>query len=369
MATPRDWGSLFDLWRELSPSGSVLVLDEFPYLVRNAPELPSILQRTVDSLGDSGKKIVICGSSQRMMQRLVLDSSEPLYGRAKEILKIEPLGYEWMAKAFPKRTPFERFAYWAVFGGVPRYWELTAGDGDLMESIRQHVMSPLGVLHDEPSHLVIDEVSDFAKASSILSLVGNGVNRMSEIAARMGRKATEMSHPIKRLQELGLIERQIPFGADKANGKKSVYRIADNFLSFWYSFVAPNLSRPSFLDTPEGKSEFDVAFRIFLGQKWEKLVRLRVADDWNGVSRWWGTGLDRQPMELDIVAESRDGRTLLVGEAKLSLPLSENAHVLAELERKAQLLPFRAKYKTVVPRLFVADSELAEAKSIGEAQA
>lgn len=58
-------------------------------------------------------------------------------------------------------------------------------------------------------------------------------------------------------------------------------------------------------------------------------------------------------MELDVVAESRDGRTLLVGEAKLALEKSQMYLVEAELKRKAEALPFRGKYENVVTRLFV----------------
>ena len=71
-------------------------------------------------------------------------------------------------------------------------------------------------------------------------------------------------------------------------------------------------------------------------------------------ARWWGSGLDRKAMEIDVVAESLDGGTLLVGEAKLSLPKKEAVRVLRDLEAKASQLPFVGKYKRIVTRLFVA---------------
>lgn len=363
LEVPSDWGKLFDLWNSLSPLGSILVLDEFPYLVESSPELPSVLQRIVDGIEASGRKIVICGSSQRMMQGFVMSASEPLYGRAREILRLAPLPYEWLGRAFAGRTAEELLAIWTVFGGVPRYWELAAADADIISSIQRLIMDPLGVLHDEPQFLLIDEVGDYAKASSVLALIGRGANRLSEIAARMGRKATELSHPLKRLTELGLIEREVPFGADEVNGKKSIYRIADNFMSFWYAFVAPNRSRLDFFRSEAGQEEFKVGFSILQGHAWERLVRQRVAAGmemavadvkWRSVARWWGTGLDRHPMELDLVAESEDGRTLLVGECKLSAGEEERRRLLSALEQKAENLPFRSRYQTVRTQIFVA---------------
>lgn len=73
------------------------------------------------------------------------------------------------------------------------------------------------------------------------------------------------------------------------------------------------------------------------------------------VARWWGNGLDRQPMEIDVVAESLDGRTLLVGEAKLSMSAREAERTLAGLKSKAANRPFANDYGNVVTRLFVAE--------------
>jgi AAA+ ATPase superfamily predicted ATPase len=349
-----DWGKLFDLWLEFSPKGSTLVLDEFPYLVRMAPELPSVIQRTVDVFGDSGNKIIVCGSSQRMMQGFVLSSSEPLYGRAREIIKVDPLDFKWLESAFPGKSFEELFKLWAVYGGVPRYWELAQGDADWLSSIKRNIINPLGVLHDEPQFLLMDEVGDFAKASSLLAIIGGGANRLSEIAVKLGKKATELSYPLKRLADLGFIVRESPFGADPENGKKSIYRISDSFLDFWYTFVLPNKSRPEFLEDKQGCEEFLHKFNIFLGRAWERLVRIRLAKEWRGASRWWGTGNNRQKMEFDIVAESFDGKELLVGEAKLSAGEKDMERIKRELAAKVEALPFRRKYDRVRLEVFVA---------------
>ena len=150
-----DWRRFFERWQREAPEGSVFVIDELPYLVEKSPELPSVLQKIADGLRKSRQKMVVCGSSQRMMQGLVLDQSEPLYGRY--------------------------------------------------------------------------------------------------------------------------------------------------------------------------------------------------------VARWWGNAINRRAMEIDVVAESADGKTLLVGETKLALSEVEARHALAELKVKAELLPFASRYERVETRLFVAE--------------
>ena len=370
-AAGSDWSSVMDLWLALMPNGAILVFDEFPYLVEQDEALPSILQRIVDKLRDTGKKIIICGSSQRMMQGFVLKASEPLYGRAREILPIAPLVFGWMKEAFPHLSAWDRLKAYGVWGGVPRYWEILSEETDLWTAVYRNVCSSLGVLRNEPQFLLLDDVGDVAQASAVLSFIGAGAHRASEIAARMARPLTDLSRPFQRLTELGIVAREVPFGAE-ANNKKSYYRVCDPFLDFWYTFVQPNLSRPDFLEREEDRVLFDGQYQTYLGGVWERLVREELErkplpgreERFRNAARWWGAGLDRKAMELDVVAESSDGKTLLVGEAKLSLSEAEARRAARELEDKVKRLPFADKYEKILAKLFVAKDPPPDAVSL-----
>ena len=358
----RDWRSFFERWQREAPRNSVLVIDELPYLVEKSPELPSVLQKIADGLRKSGQKLIICGSSQRMMQGLVLNEAEPLYGRCRVLMKLGPIGYSWLKRAFPRATPLGRLERYAVWGGVPRYWEVCQGESDLWKTLRDEVFSTNGLFHEEPSYVLKDDLDGAAQAASVLSLIGQGTERPSEMASRLQVPQTALGRPLKRLMELGLVVRDVPFGTSVKGGKKSLYKLADPFLRFWYTFALPHYSNPSFLSDKSDRALIQAPFRVFLGQAWESLVRETLvrkaipgsAMRWGRVGRWWGAGLNRAPMEIDVVAESTDGRTLLVGEAKLALTAREAAHEQAELQVKATLLPFAAQYEKVIVRLFVA---------------
>jgi AAA+ ATPase superfamily predicted ATPase len=338
------WNALFDRFWEDAPAGTVLALDEFPALVAAAREIPSLLQKKLDRNGKKPVHLVLAGSSQEMMQGLVLDRSSPLYGRADEILKIAPLPAGWIQQALSEPDAIRAVEAYAVWGGVPRYWELAREHGSLDVAIREVILSPLGVLHDEPVRLLRDDLRDTAQAASILSLVGQGSHRPSEIAGRLGKPITSLSRPLQRLVELGLIERETPFGVHHRAGQRALYKVADPFLRFWFRFVEPNRSRL------EGRLVGEVAAVVrrglaaHVGGVWEELSRacvphLTLFDHrWGPASRWWGTGVDRCPMELDLVAESAEGDALLVGEVRWSR--EERAdRLLDELRRKAENLP------------------------------
>lgn len=368
----RDWRTFFERWQREAPRGSVLVIDELPYLVEHSPELPSVLQKIADGLRKTGQKMIVCGSSQRMMQGLVLDEAEPLYGRCRVILRLAPIGFEWLRMAFAGVSPIRRLEHYAVWGGVPRYWEVCQGERDLWETVTDEVFSPNGLFHDEPSFVLKDDLEGSAQAASVLSLIGQGTERPSEMAARLQVPQTALSRPLKRLLKLGLIRRDIPFGNDVKGNKKSLYKLADPFLNFWYAFVLPHYSNPQFLQSAEGRLSIEKPFRVFLGHAWEELVRTTLlrkplpssTTRWRKVGRWWGTGTNRQPMEVDIVAESSDGLTLLVGEAKLKLTKLEAEHALSALAAKTKNLPFVAQYRKVLYRLFVAERACGDQVSI-----
>jgi AAA+ ATPase superfamily predicted ATPase len=341
-----DWEPLLGRWWNDAPPNAVLVLDEFPELVAMSADLPSVLQKLVDRAGRSPRNVILAGSSQRMMLGALLDASAPLYGRAREILEIEPLDVSCLPLAFETRSAAEAVEHYAVWGGVPRYWELALDEPDRATAIRDLVLDPLGVLHREPERLLLDDVRDVTRATSILALVGQGCHRISEIGARLGQPATSLSRPMAKLVELGLLEREIPFGRSVRDAKRSLYRIADPLLRFWYRFVDPNRSRLAAGQLDEVEAEVEAAWPHHLGSVWEDLARRSVSGlgvaggSWQPAARWWGRGLDGRQVELDIVsAASNEPDRVLVGEAKLRIDRDEAPRLLADLERRAVACP------------------------------
>lgn len=348
-----DWDALFARWWQTAPPGTVLALDEFPSLVAVARELPSLLQKYLDREGERGLHLLLSGSSQRMMQGLVLDRSAPLFGRASEILKISPLPAGWIEEALDPGSPEGAVEAYSVWGGTPRYWELAGDYADLPSAIRSLLLSPLGVLSEEPSRLLLDDMRDTTQAASILSLIGQGCHRISEIAARLGKPVTALSRPLQRLLELDLITREVPFAEEPRGGKRTLYKISDPFLRFWFRYVEVDRSRLGAGLAAEVEEDIRQQMGHHVGEIWEELARasaprLRLGGkSWGPAGRWWGPGLDRQPLEVDLIAESSDGRAILVGEVKWAEP-RDAGRLLAELESKTRRLPIVNGRETVL---------------------
>lgn len=356
-----DWNSLLERWWKDAPTGTVMALDEFPYLVKASPELPSILQRLIDKNKKRGIHLVVSGSSQRMMQGLVLDASAPLYGRAQQIIDVEPLGAAWIGKALKLSRPFDYLQAYSFWGGVPRYWELAADYPSSWSAVRELVLDPLGVLHNEPRQLLLDDLRETAQAASLLSLIGRGCNRISEIAVRLEKPATSLTRPLHRLLDMGFIRREHPFLAVQRNSKKTFYRINDPFLGFWFRYVEPNRSRLESGQLRAVARDIERDIQVYYGEIWEVLVRRSVARldidgiEWLPANRWWGAGIDRKPMEIDVVSKSSDGKALLVGEVKIALGPNKLERAEKKLEEKIERLPFAKTYERIIRKIFVVE--------------
>ena len=325
-----DWAGLFmRLARDARAARwtGPLVIDELPYLALGAPELASVLQRFFDHEGkQAGLKIALAGSSQRMMQGLVLSAAAPLYGRAHTLFEVRPLPAAELSDPFDTRSAIELTQLHAAWGGIPRYWELAVDTGsDVLRQIDRLVLDPLGPLHDEPDRLLLEELPPAVELRPLLDAIGLGAHRVSEIAGRIGRPVTSLARPLQRLQSMGLVRRETPFGESENISKRSLYRLDDPFTRMWFRVVAPNRARLRVSTATERLTLLRAHWSGLAAAAWEELGRTLVTKldsktpvgelgPWQAGQRWWHGNAP----EWDLVSRSRDEKRLLVAELKWS---------------------------------------------------
>ena len=322
-----DWRTFFQRLRSDARQAQwpgPFVLDELPYLIAADAGIVSVVQNWLDS-PEASPSLVVSGSSQQMMHGAVLDAGAPLFGRAVEAFAVRPLRPGTLRDAFPGFSSRDLVSVYALWGGMPRYWELAAPFGsDLDQAVDALVLDPAGPLHDEPHRLLLEETPPAVALRPMLDVIGTGANRVSEIAGRIGRPASSLSRPLATLTAMDFVRRETPFGSSPRSDKRSLYRLADPFLRFWFRVVAPH--RAALAEAPrETRLGYWRRYRASLeAYAWEELCRMAVpmmhrADTplarlgpWAPAQRYW-RGNDP---EFDVVARSADGRRVLVGEVK-----------------------------------------------------
>lgn len=351
-----------------------LVLDELPYLVASAPELPSVLQRWLDHDAKRAQlRVAVAGSSQRMMQGLALDAAAPLYGRATVLLDIRPLAPAYLGEALDVDA-IHLVDHWTAWGGVPRYWELAATKtGSARERLAALALDPRGSLFSEPERLLLEESPSALEVRPLLDAIGAGAHRLSEIAGRLGRAATSLGRPLERLIGMGLVRREAPYGEPLRGGKRSLYKIDDPFLRLWFRVVAPNRAALTVGNRVSRLAALAPHWEHLRAQAWEDICRDAVVTIKKGVLGRRGPWLPAQRYwhgnepEWDIVADAIEGKHVLAGECWFTeKPVTAAALERAAREVAARALPPLPKGREVIRALFVPSTAAGAPRSVGD---
>ncbi len=197
----------------------------------------------------------------------------------------------------------------------------------------------MGSLHEEPRRLLLEESAMSLKP--ILDAIGMGHHRLSEVGARIGLGVTSLVRPIERLIELDLLEREHPYGVGEQNTKRTLYKIKDPFLRFWFNVVAPKRSWLSQVSSAQRLEMVKEKLPQLFAAAWEDLARRAVpllSKKLQGITfglaaRFW----QGQGSEWDVITQSMDHKTLLIGEAKWtdSIPsIRATQSIINELKNK-----------------------------------
>lgn len=317
-----DWDAFLTLLTDGARSRRVgVIIDEFPYLVEQAPELPSLIQRWWDRTGSrTNLMLVLAGSDQSLMEQLV-SVRAPLFGRATLRPRVEPLDYYQSARFVPRWSPTDRIRAYAIAGGIPAYLRLLDDHLPLRSNLERLAFAPDGELFREAEYLLESEFREVSRRGSIFRAIAEGAVRPSEIATRIGLgSAADVQVNLRNLVELGLLERVVPITQrDQLRHRQVIYRIADPYLRF--SFTVLERRRAQIAIGPaarvsEGLNDEELdryVSRIFehvarqFAWRAAAVGRLPLPE---GVGEWWDS-----TDELDLVGV-RGRAVLFAGEAK-----------------------------------------------------
>jgi len=229
---------------------STLVIDEFPYLIKSAPDLPSLLQRELDAPAQARHggmlRLVLCGSAMSIMGRL-LAGTAPLRGRAGLELIVHPLSYRDAAGFWGISDPKLALLVNAVVGGTPAYRRQFVRDdapadlADYDDWICRTVLEPTTPLFREARYLLAEEpdIRDLGIYHSVLAAVALGNRTSGGIAGYVGRKSPEIVHPISVLEDAGLLRRE----PDAFAANRSQYRIIEPLVVFYHAIMRSTWTR------------------------------------------------------------------------------------------------------------------------------
>lgn len=340
------WEALFRyIYDHVTKKIQIVIIDEFPYLCISNKALPSILQKIWDEKAkETNIFFILCGSYMRFMEREILGSKSPLYGRRTGQLVLRPLGFKDVGYFFPDYSPKDRVYSYAVLGGTPAYLERFNSKKTIEQNIKNEILNKNAFLYSEPRFLLMEELREPSVYFSILKAISLGKTRLNEIVQETGLgDSYKVNKYISVLRGLHIVRREIPITEDKPyKSRKGIYILDDPFFRFWFRYIFPNLSYLEMGDIDYvWKEKIKPDFDSFVGFIFEdiciqKLRRLnrnnKLPFKAKSLGRWW----DRKD-EIDIVAFDSKGSFLFCECKWRSKKIGLGT--LNELQRKSDKFP------------------------------
>lgn len=338
--TFKNWEQAFSAMTEIeSEKKLIIVIDEFPYMVKNNKSIPSILQNLWDhALKNKNIMIILSGSSMSFIEDEILGYKNPLYGRTTGIYKLEPLPYTDAIKFFPNYSDEDKIVAYSILGGIPHYLQQFDMEKSIEENIKNTILRRGSILYNEVEFLLHEELREPSTYNTVIEAVALGNTEYNAILTKTLIEQRTLSVYIKNLTNLGILKKETP-ALSKAKGtvgrNKGIYVLTDNFFRFWYAFCYSNISLLE-------KGSVDLVWKMFIKDNLHNFASkafeniaieyLYIANErgklpvvFTEFGRWWGkvTKQDENGKklttseEIDVLGKGQND-TYIIGECKFT---------------------------------------------------
>jgi len=284
-----------------------IVLDEFQEMDVINPGFYSELQGIWDRCHTTHKlNLVVSGSVNRLMNKVLFNYGEPLFGRNTAHLQVLPFKVSLLKKIFKAHSPgyskSDLLDLWAITGGVARYVALFMDAGAFdRDAMLKVVFSDASPFIEEGRIVLSQEFGgDASNYFSILSSIAMGHTRYSEIENDLG---TELGSFITNLEKnYRLVRKVLPVYSARA-AKNAAYRIDDPFFRFWFRYVFRYGTQIELRRFEYLRKIVAADFDVFTGFALERYFWWKFVEDapYVEMGAWW----DRKgENEIDLVCEA-----------------------------------------------------------------
>ena len=358
--------ALMALDKALGKRRMVLVLDEFQWLANFRQELVSTLKMVWEGWLSRvpGRTLILCGSIASFMTTKVVKSSA-FHGRTDVLVHLQGFRLAETARMLKGRGWNEVLDAQCFTGGVPKYLELLASAGSIALGMEQEAFRPQGYFVEEYDRIFVSHFgrnAEYQRLVRALASAPYGLSRKQLADAAGVEEGGTLSGHLYDLEAAGFIASHRPF--DKpAHSRLLRYYLSDPWMSFYHAFLRTRLKQikaggrqAMFAALRQGG-----AFRSWMGRAFE-LVCLRHDTELAAILGFGGIDYEVGPwfraprrglegVQIDLAFDRADGVITLCEMKRHTAVVGRQ--VIAEVERKAEVL--RAEYprRTVQPVLVV----------------
>ena len=336
---PLSFTSFEQLFQFISnrPERFTIALDEYQDLnKRNDGEyVDSIFRDIIDSRGVN-ISLLFSGSSIRMMKALG-DAENPLFERFSQEIHLREMNYIDCLCFYPYADIHDRILLYSVFGGFPFLNSMIDPQKSVEENIINLFVSETGIAHTYVKNSIDTEVRTIPDAFTVLSIIGNGKRRYSEIESHLHdeKSRNQLSRTLESMIKADLITKRKPI--NDANKKNTFYEIASNPLRFYFAYLIEAEDYISISSKSYYENHIKPSLVTYASYRFEEMARAWFAllsesgkrpDILNIGTYWYDDRKNKRNGEFDVALKTTAGYEIyeckfLERKAPLSLILAE----------------------------------------------
>lgn len=218
----------------------VIVIDEYPYLVKSYEGISSIIQDVYDNkLKNSNIMLILSGSNLSFMEKELNDKQSPLYKRVTLKMKVGKMPFDEATLFLSNYSNEDKIKFLCIFGEYPFYLSKIDKELSFEENLKELLFNENSILLDGPKLLLSNSTREQSFYNSILLYLAGKRKSLTEISRLMNEEVTKINKYIKTLLDAEIIIKNEMFNSTR----QTYYYIEDPVLRFYYQFLLNHIEQ------------------------------------------------------------------------------------------------------------------------------
>lgn len=241
-ANPQTWDAALQVLAAAvsDDQPTVVVIDEFPYLVEDDASVEATFQKQWDRLLSKKPVLLILVGSDLAMMEALNTHGRAFFQRGTELV-VPPLSPVETGSIVGAADAANYFDAYLLTGGLPLICAEWPSGMAMWQYLEDALAEPTSAIIVSAERALAAEFPGETQARAVLGQIGAGEMTFSNIArATGGLQAMSLNRALDVLTAKRVVAREVPLST-KAS-KEARYRVADPYLRFWLRFIGPHLA-------------------------------------------------------------------------------------------------------------------------------
>lgn len=218
----------------------VIVIDEYPYLVKSYEGISSIIQDIYDNkLKNSRIMLILSGSNLSFMEHELNDKQSPLYKRLTLKMRINKMPFDEAVLFLSHYSNEDKIRFLCMFGQYPFYLSKINENLSFEENLKELLFNENSILLDCPKLMLSNSSREQGFYNSILLYLAGKKKSLTELSRLMNEDVTKVNKYMKTLTDAQIVIKKEMFHSKR----QSYYYIEDPVLRFYYQFLFSNIEK------------------------------------------------------------------------------------------------------------------------------